>query len=180
MYSIPQISSFHELALTIVNFDPTAAGPGKTCITALLSSNDCDYWDGLRLRDRNRYVEEKKRICDQIVDALEKYFGDFRSQIEVCDLATPATYIRYTANWKASAQGWSASKQTFGKSISKELPGLQNFYMAGQWVEIGGGVPMCMMSGRNVAQIICKRDNVKFIRNKKYRGDLLCLTIEKL
>ena len=154
-----------ELALTIVNFDPTAAGRGKTCLTAMLSSNDCDYWVELRAKDKSRYNEEKMRICDQIVDALEEHFGDFKSHIEVCDLATPATYIRYTANWQASAQGWSASKQTFARSISKELPGLQSFYMAGQWVEIGGGVPMCMMSGRNVTQIICKRDNVKFIHN---------------
>jgi len=155
----------HELALTIVNFDPTAADPGKTCMTAMLSSNDCDYWVDLRMKDKGHYDEEKKEICDQIVDALEDHFGDFKSHVEVCDLATPATYIRYTANWQASAQGWSASKQTFGKSISKELPDLQNFYMAGQWVEIGGGVPMCMMSGRNVTQMICKRDHIKFIHN---------------
>ena len=155
-----------ELALTIVNFDPSAAGPGKTCMTAMLSSNDCDYWLELRSKDKSFYDSEKKRICDQIIDALEEHFGDFKSHVEVCDLATPATYIRYTANWQASAQGWSASKKTFTKTIPKELPGLHNFYMVGQWVEIGGGVPMCMMSGRNVAQIICKRDNVRFIHNK--------------
>jgi len=77
--------------------------------------------------------------------------------------------VRYTANWEASSQGWSASKKTFGKSIPKELPGLKNFYMAGQWVEIGGGVPMCMMSGRNAAQIICKRDNKKFMNGIQLR-----------
>jgi phytoene dehydrogenase-like protein len=158
----------NELALTIVNFDTTAAEPGKTCMTAMLSSNDCDYWVELRAKDKSRYDEEKKRICGQIIDALEEHFGDFKSHVEVSDLATPATYIRYTDNWQASAQGWSASKQTFTKSISKELPSLKNFYMAGQWVEIGGGVPMCMMSGRNTAQIICKRDKVEFIHNKNH------------
>ena len=154
-----------ELALTIVNFDPTAAGPGKTCLTAMLSSNDCDYWVNLRAADKSRYDAEKEHICSQIIDALEEHFGDIQNHVEVSGLATPATYIRYTANWQASAQGWSASKQTFGKTISKILPGLQNFYMAGQWVEIGGGVPMCMMSGRNTAQLICKRDNVRFIHH---------------
>ncbi len=152
-----------ELALTIVNFDPTAAGSGKTCMTVMLSSNDCYYWVELRIKDRRRYDEEKRIICSQILDALEEHFGDFKNHVEVCDLATPATYVRYTANWQASSQGWSASKKTFGKSIPKELPGLKNFYMAGQWVEIGGGVPMCMMSGRNAAQTICKRDNIKFM-----------------
>lgn len=158
-------TTMDELALTIVNFDPTAASPGKTCLTAMLSSNDCDYWVGLREKDKSRYDAEKKQICNQIIDALEDHFGNIRNHVEVCDLATPATYIRYTGNWQASSQGWSASKQTFGKSISKTLPGLQNFYMAGQWVEIGGGVPMCMMSGRNTAQMICKREHTEFVHN---------------
>jgi phytoene dehydrogenase-like protein len=46
--------------------------------------------------------------------------------------------------------------------IDKTLPGLKNFYMIGQWVEPGGGLPPAIMSGRNVAQIICKKDRKKF------------------
>jgi phytoene dehydrogenase-like protein len=48
------------------------------------------------------------------------------------------------------------------KPLSKTLPGLERFYMAGQWVEAGGGVPISAQSGRNVAQIICKRDGKRF------------------
>ena len=43
------------------------------------------------------------------------------------------------------------------------LPGLKNFYMAGMWVEPGGGVPTAAMSGCNVTQIICKQDKRPFI-----------------
>ena len=154
-----------ELAVTIVNFDPTAAEKGKTCITVMLSSGDCDYWTVLRESDKSRYDAEKARVCGQLIDALDEHFGEIRNHVEVCDLATPATYIRYTGNWEASAQGWLASRESFTKTISKELPGLRNFYMAGQWVEIGGGVPMCMASGRNAAQLICRRDaDASFMR----------------
>jgi hypothetical protein len=34
--------------------------------------------------------------------------------------------------------------------------------MAGHWVEPGGGLPTAMKSGRDVAQIICKKDKRKF------------------
>ena len=47
--------------------------------------------------------------------------------------------------------------------MSKTLPGLANFYMAGQWVEPGGGTSVAVMSGRNVTQIICKQDKRPFI-----------------
>jgi phytoene dehydrogenase-like protein len=50
--------------------------------------------------------------------------------------------------------------------MSKELPGLKNFYMSGQWVEPGGGVPSVAMSARNTMQIICKREGQKFTTTK--------------
>ena len=39
----------------------------------------------------------------------------------------------------------------------------RSIIMAGQWVEPGGGVPTAAMSGRNVIQIICKRDRKTFV-----------------
>jgi phytoene dehydrogenase-like protein len=46
--------------------------------------------------------------------------------------------------------------------VERTLPGLSNFYMAGQWVMPGGGVPPCLFSGRHVAQLLCKRDRKVF------------------
>ena len=42
--------------------------------------------------------------------------------------------------------------QTYGAHMANTLPGLDNFYMAGQWVEPGGGVPTAALSGRNVVR----------------------------
>jgi phytoene dehydrogenase-like protein len=47
--------------------------------------------------------------------------------------------------------------------MSKTLPGLDNFHMAGQWVEPGGSLPVTAMSGRNVRQVICKQDKKEFV-----------------
>ena len=47
--------------------------------------------------------------------------------------------------------------------IRKTLPGLAGFYMAGQWVEPGGGVPMALMSGRQVTQLICADERRPFL-----------------
>ena len=56
------------------------------------------------------------------------------------------------------------TKETFPPfRMSKTLPGLKSFYMAGQWVEPGGGVPTAALSGRNVMQIICKRERRAFV-----------------
>jgi hypothetical protein len=42
------------------------------------------------------------------------------------------------------------------------LPELDSFYMAKQWVFMGGGVPGAIMSGRHLMQIICKKDKKQF------------------
>ena len=83
----------------------------------------------------------------------------------MCDVATPITWERYTGNWRASFEGWLTTTKTFGMRMGKTLPGLKNFYMAGQWVEPGGGVPSAAISGRNVIQIICKQDKKPFATN---------------
>lgn len=46
--------------------------------------------------------------------------------------------------------------------LPKTVPGLRNFYMAGQWVEPGGGIPPVLYSGRNVVKILCKKEGRPF------------------
>ena len=77
-------------------------------------------------------------------------------------MATPATYVRYTSNWRGSYQGWAPTPLLVGRTLPKTLPGLGGFYLTGQWVEPGGGLPKVVLSARNVAQIICRDDGVPF------------------
>ena len=85
---------------------------------------------------------------------MDKKYGNIKANIEVADVSTPATVIRYTNNWKGSFEGWLLTPELAFKRMRKTLPGLKNFYMVGQWVEPGGGLPTSLLSGRNVAQII--------------------------
>ena len=103
---------------------------------------------------------------DRLVNQTREGRSAFRPgcpQVEMHDVVTPMTWVRYTANWKASYEGWMMSMDTFGMRMSKTLPGLENFYMVGQWVEPGGGPPPSACSGRNLAQILCKRDGKRFV-----------------
>ena len=99
---------------------------------------------------------------DAVIGQLEKRFPGIKSEIEVVDVATPVTSERYTGNWKGSHMGWKQTTETMTKSMSRTLPGLGSFYMAGQWVFLGSGVPGAVMSGRHLIQIICKKDKKQF------------------
>ncbi len=145
----------------IYNFDDSFAPSGKTVVRFVLDS-DYEYWKA-RVENPDGYLAEKEQIAGRLIAAMEKRFPGFSDQVEMWDVATPLTFERYTGNWKGSALGWDCTTETFFMPMSKTLPGLDHFYMAGQWVEPGGGVPMAALSGRNVIQLICKRDKKPFV-----------------
>jgi phytoene dehydrogenase-like protein len=155
---------YRTLNLHMYNFDPSLAPEGKTVVKFIIQA-DYDYWEALS-HDRARYDAEKERVADTLLQVLDKRFPGVTPLIEMRDVATPMTWVRYTGNWRASFEGWMIDIDSFGMQMSKTLPGLQNFYMVGQWVEPGGGLPPAATSGRGIAQILCKRDGKKFVATK--------------
>jgi phytoene dehydrogenase-like protein len=145
----------------IGNFDPTLAPAGKTVVTSAIEA-DGPYWIELRARDREQYKAEKARIGDAVVRALDRRFPGLKDEVEMVDVATPATTVRYTGNWRASFEGWMPTPGYLMKGLPRRLPGLDDFYMVGQWVQPGGGLPTGVMTAREVLQLICKRDGVTF------------------
>ena len=151
----------NRIYVEIYNFDPSLAPEGKTPIVVALPA-DYEYWNTLKEEDKRKYNDAKKTLANEVIKILDDKIGNISDKIEVLDVATPVTYVRYTNNWKGSFEGWLPTPKVFGKRIKKTLPGLENFYMVGQWVEPGGGLPTVALSGRNLAQIICKIDGKKF------------------
>ncbi|MBC7188278.1 MAG: NAD(P)/FAD-dependent oxidoreductase, partial [Calditrichaeota bacterium] len=152
----------HDLPVRISTFDPMLAPPGKTLISCWLTTRDFAYWLNLRKSDRAKYKEEKERLAMQVVEVLDARYGHVKDCLEMVDVAAPATVIRYTNNYQGSFEGWVLTPQVLTRRIAKTLPGLDGFYMAGHWVEPGGGLPTALLSGRNVAQLICHRDGRPF------------------
>jgi phytoene dehydrogenase-like protein len=150
------------LGVHFYNFDPSLAPEGKTLLVVMFQT-EYEYWRKLRENDE-QYKAEKANISDRVVALLDRRFPGLAGQVEMRDVSSPTTFVRYTGNWKGSYEGWQVTPATwsFGKLMKKTLPGLENFYLAGHWVEPGGGLPTVAMSGRNVVQLICKREGRKF------------------
>ena len=135
---------------------------GATLMTIRLPTR-YEFWTNLKKSDVARYRAEKRRIVGEVVAALEQRFPGLTPRIEGSDIATPATYFRYTGNWQGSYEGWLPTPRILGRRIPYTLPGLKNFFMAGHWVVAGGGLPSAAMAGRYVAQMICAQRGKKFI-----------------
>ena len=149
-----------RLTYHLHNYDPTLAPAGKTAITCLITA-DYEYWRELS-QDRGRYEQEKKAIADALVKTLDRRFPGLAELVEMVDVATPATWERFTGNWRASFEGWLPTPANLTAELRKTLPGLDAFYMAGQWVSPGGGLPSGVMTGRQVVQLMCHKDGRHF------------------
>ena len=159
-------TTLRELEITHYCDDPASAPKGKSLIALMPDSKDWEYWFNLRNSDKQKYNEEKMRVANAIIDALDKRFGNIKANLEMVDVATPATYIRYTNNWTGGQISWKSTKKTFGKPITWQIKGLENFYMTGQWAGTSGGLNNVVMMGSHLAQIICKKEKRKFINHK--------------
>jgi phytoene dehydrogenase-like protein len=89
-----------------------------------------------------------------VLTSIDRHLPGVRGSVRLVDLATPLTFWRNARSWRGAFEGWTPSSNAL-KHVPKELPGLERFYMAGQWVEPGGGVPVATMSGRHVVEIMC-------------------------
>lgn len=152
-----------RVSVHLYNHDRSMAPEGKTTIVMMLPTN-YEYWKELQ-NDREAYDTKKEEIGKLLVEALEQRFPGITKQVEMTDVATPMTFQRYTGNWRGSFEGWiitPGNSNTLMKPLSQKLPGLDNMFLCGQWVEPGGGLPPAIMSGKRFVKTICKEDRKKF------------------
>lgn len=155
-------TTLYSLEITHYCADPGSAPKGKSLIALMPDAKDWEYWNNLRKNDLKKYNAEKERVANAIIDALDQRFGNIKANVEMVDVATPATYIRYTNNWTGGQISWKSTKETFGKPTLWQIKGLADFYMTGQWAGTSGGLNNVVMMGNHLAQIICKKEGITF------------------
>jgi phytoene dehydrogenase-like protein len=166
---IDQKTTMEHLEVTHYCDDPASAPEGKSLLALMPEAKDWEYWVDLRKNDYKKYRSEKKRVANDVIEALEWKFGNIKDYVEMIDVATPATYIRYTNNWTGGQISWKATKKTFGKPNTWQIKGLKNFYMTGQWAGTSGGLINVVMMGNHLTQIICKKEGVNFTDKLLYK-----------
>ena len=137
-------------------YDPTLAPKGRTILQVGFET-DYDYWKKLHA-DPVLYESEKHALSRAVLARLEKRFPGVTGQVEVGDVATPTTFERYTHNWRGSIEGWLPTLGSLLSPLPKILRSLRNLYFAGHWVQPGGGLPTCLMTGKGIIKKICGED----------------------
>jgi phytoene dehydrogenase-like protein len=150
--------------LRICNDDTSLAPPGHAVIQAMLPT---DYaWWATR---GSQYQAAKDAVAEVALAQIESVVSGVRPHVRMTDVATPLTFWTMARSWRGAYEGWIPSPEAMFGHVPKTLPKLDGFLMAGQWVEPGGGVPMAVLSGRQVAQILCAKEGRPFVSSPAKR-----------
>ena len=148
----------HGYSIMNYFFDPTMAPEGKSVIVMRFDSP----WELWKDIGAGEYENEKEKIEKDAKAILEKRYPGINASIEICDVATPVTDVNYTGVWKGSYEGFLPTSKNLMDNLHPAIPGLKKFYMAGQWLFPGGGLPPAGQSGKWAIQYICREEKISF------------------
>ena len=105
---------------------------------------ESDYFRG----DKDDYRKEKERLADILIEKVEKTLLPGLSEaIEVKEIGTPLTNIRYTSNYRGAIYGLDQTVDNSGPSrLGHDTP-ISNLYLAGAWTKPGHGYGTVLASG---------------------------------
>lgn len=151
----------HRTRLNMKNYslDPISAPKGKNLIQVkiLQSEKNCLYWESLYKNDKAEYDRQKQNAADDILKLLEERVPSAKGKMKVLDIWTPYTYTRYTNAYRGVYMSFIVTKKSKNLfNIPATLKGIDNVFLAGQWLCMPGGLPMAMSSGKFAVQRILR------------------------
>ena len=145
------------------SYDPlTFVKDNKTVCHTLIDQFDGDYayWERL-YQDKVAYRLEKERIANEVIKRIVKQYPEYEGKINILDVFTPVTLNRYTNVTRGAYMGLFTENQN-RLTIDGRIAGINNLFLASQWLEGPGGLPFAVQTGKYSAIRICKLDKIKF------------------
>ena len=130
--------------------DPEFSPPG-TCVVTLTTLSFGDPWQKM---SPQQYVEAKNTLAAGLIDLAERVAPGLKDHIEVVEVATPLTHMRYTGNMAGAVYGY---ENSVAEGTVQRLPNrgpIDGLYFASAWTRVGGGFQPCIDSGRTAAENI--------------------------
>jgi len=133
---------------------PSLTTGAKNTVTIRSTPWALNGWKDLRESNYEKYRAEKEKWADFLIGIAEKYFiPNLKKHIVVKDIATPATYARFSGSPTGSIYDIASLVTQFGpKRLPMKTP-IQNLYQP----KFAHGLYGTMMGGAQVVDLILDR-----------------------
>jgi phytoene dehydrogenase-like protein len=147
--------TFDRMYVKAYGYDPIFVKDGKQVIQTCISQTDEDYayWKSL---GKEEYKALKEALVKQVEQRIVKAFPELADDMEFLDAWTPLTYERYCNAYHGSYMSFVTTPAGKQIKMKGKLKGIDNLYVAGQWTNSPGGLPVAVASGKFAIQRILK------------------------
>lgn len=124
---------------------------GKNTIT-MAAIQGYDHWKKYEHdyfnNNKSEYRKEKQRMADILIKRVEQtLLPGLSKSIEVKEIGTPLTNVRYTSNYRGAIYGFDQTLNNSGNNrLSHDTP-IKNLYLSGAWTKPGHGYGGVLWSG---------------------------------
>jgi phytoene dehydrogenase-like protein len=127
------------------------SNPGTSTVSILVLSGyepwrrfEADYFAGRK----DQYRKEKERVAATVVKETERLvIPGLTSMVEVMEISTPLTNLRYTKNPEGAIYGYEQSvENSFMNRLNNRTP-IKGLYLSSAWTRPGGGFEPCLKAG---------------------------------
>lgn len=149
----------HYMAIRNYDYDETLFPKGKHVIQCnlLMDADDFTYWKEL-YQNQEKYKTEKNRIVSDMQERIEKKFPQLKHRLIFLEAYTPVTFERYCNAYKGAYMSFFGQKGYKSVYIKNTVKGLDNVFLASQWLQLNGGLPIAATSGKFAVQALMKAD----------------------
>lgn len=115
---------------------------------------EADYFQG----KKDAYNADKEHIAQQLINQVEKtLLPGLREAIEVVEIGTPLTNVRYTGNYRGAIYGWDQTLDNAMPNRLSQTTPVQNLYLSSAWTQPGGGYGGVIHSGLSCFSTIMRK-----------------------
>ena len=131
--------------------NPAYSPQGKNTIN-LMTLQGYGHWEQYEAAylagDKKAYRKEKERMADILIAKAEKaLLPGLAKAIQVKEIGTPLTNLRYTGHPRGAIYGWDQTVSNSGNTRVGHTTPVKNLYLAGAWSRPGHGYGAVIPSG---------------------------------
>ena len=147
-----------EMSVMSYSYEPSFAPEGCVVLQTNFSQDEKDYEYWKRLYDdKDAYNAKKKEIAGEAVARLVAAFPTLKDRVKILDVWTPMTYTRYCNSYKGAYMSFVETKGSKKVTVPGVIKGLDNVFLAGQWLMSPGGLPVAAATGKYAAWRVERR-----------------------
>ena len=156
------------LILREFSHESSFAPKGKCVLQSLTFCNEHIAKEFIELRkNTNAYRAKKQELASLIKELIIARFPKLESSLTLIDMWTPATYHRYVNSEIGSFMSFAMVPKQSLSRMSNKIKGLKNVFLATQWQQAPGGLPIAAQGGKLAIEAIVKAEARQEKHNSK-------------